>query len=1163
MFSWTDSIPDAIIEDMKKQQDVIHLSASDLVGHLNCRHLTALDLGVAQGTLAKPKHWDPLLEILQERGRRHEAEFIDHLRDQGFSAVAIPGVDITLDAVAKTHKAMVDGAQVIIQAALQHGRWSGRADILRKIEKPSALGPWSYEIIDAKLAHETKGGTVLQLCLYADLLEQAQGVAPEYVYVVAPWSDFEPQQFRYLDYAAYFRMAKRVTESAADKNEGQDKYPDPKEHCDVCRWQEQCERRRRDDDHLCLVAGVTKNQITELQANGIRTAAALAAMTTPMPWRPLRGSPVSYEKAQEQALLQIQTRETGELHYELLPIVPETGLCLLPPPSDGDVFFDIEGDPFVGEHGLEYLFGYRYRDTNGEPVYVADWALDREEEKAIFERFIDFVTTRRQEYPDLHIYHYAPYEPGALKRLMGRYATREDEIDNLLRGKAFVDLYSVVRNALRAGVESYSIKKLEPLYDFTRATELRQANIALASVQAGLELADAASINDEDRAVVQGYNADDCISAHALRDWLENRRTELIASGTDVTRPAPGQEGPSEKLSERQEEIKQLIEQLTHDVPVDPEERTAEQQARWILAHLLSWHRREDKATWWEYFRLAGLTADELVNERAALALLTLVGTVVQTGTGIPTHRYRFEQQDTDLRGDEELKAVGGQKLGTAVAVSTDDRTIDIKKTRATADIHPGAVFAHTIFNSKEQAAALFRLGQYVAEHGIEGDGDYLAARALLLNEPPHLGSHPIRLGGESSLHAALRIAGALEGGVFPIQGPPGTGKSYTGARMICRLVAQGKRVGITANSHKVIRNLLDKVLEASEELGVDLRCIQKAKEPEPGNGRLLFAKDNGDVFRALASGHCQVAGATHFLWSRADAHDVLDVVVVDEAAQMSLANVVAVAQSARTLILLGDPQQLDQPTQGTHPDGTGVSSLEHVLQGNHTIAVDRGLFLEQTWRLHPSICAFNSELFYDSKLTSHQGCELQIITSGGPLNGSGLRYLPVHHTGNQSSSIEEAEAVAGLVNRLLAGSPRWTDRNGTETPLTLDDIVIITPYNAQVFEIRQRLPDARVGTVDKFQGQEAPIAIYSMATSSYTDAPRGMEFLYSANRFNVAISRAKCLSVLVASPNVFESECKTPRQMQLANAFCRYLECASATISAPIATVGASARYS
>jgi uncharacterized protein len=255
---------------------------------------------------------------------------------------------------------MAEGAQIIIQAALHHERWSGRADILRRVEKPSVLGAWSYEIIDTKLARKTKGGTVLQLCLYADLLERAQGVAPKYVYVVAPWSDFEPQQFRYLDYAAYFRRAQREIEAAIDAEQARDEYPDPKEHCDVCRWQEQCERRRRDDDHLCLVAGVTKNQINELRTNGIATATALATVPTPLSWKPQLGSLLSYEKARERARIQIETREAGELRYELLPVSPDAGLRLLPAPSDGDVFFDIEGDPFVGEHGLEYLFGYRY-----------------------------------------------------------------------------------------------------------------------------------------------------------------------------------------------------------------------------------------------------------------------------------------------------------------------------------------------------------------------------------------------------------------------------------------------------------------------------------------------------------------------------------------------------------------------------------------------------------------------------------------------------------------------------------------------------------------------------------------------------------------------------------------------------------------------------------
>lgn len=1130
---------------MKKAFDAIQLSASDLVGHLNCSHLTELDLNVVSGALKKPHVWDPLLEILRERGHRHEQEFVEHLCSKGLTSVHIEGVDITDDAVLRTREAMESGADVIIQAALRHDRWSGRADILRRVEKPSDFGAWSYEIVDTKLARETKAGSVLQLCLYADLLDNTQGAAPEFIYIVAPWSNYEPQQFRYADYAAYFRKAKAAIHQATLDDAPPALYPEPKEHCDICRWRERCEARRRDDDHLCLVAGISKNQVSELQENGITTAAALAAMPVPMPWKPQRGSPLAYEKAREQARIQIESREAGELKYELLPVVLETGLCLLPEPSHGDIYFDIESDAFVGEHGLEYLFGYHFRDLDGNWTYTADWAFDREAEKAIFERFVDFVTERRKEFPGLHIYHYAPYEPSALKRLMGRYATRENEIDNLLRGQVLVDLYAVVRNALRAGVESYSIKKLEPIYQFERQTGLPDANLALVSLQAGLELGDPGSISAEHLATVQGYNEDDCASTIALQEWLENRRQELVDQGIEVPRPSYMKDQEHEELSERQLAIQALVEQLTEDVPVDIDERTLEQQARWVLAYLLEWHWREEKAGWWEFFRLKELSPEELVDERAALSYLIFVETVDQTARGIPTDRYRFAQQDTDLRGGESLRSTGGETFGSVVAINADERTVDIKKMGKTAELHPDAVYAFESYNSKEQANSIFRIAESVAEIGIAGDGPYLAARSLLLRATPPIGDEPIRKKNEDTLTAALRISDILDGGVLPIQGPPGTGKTHTGARMICRLVERGLKVGITANSHKVIRNLLDGVVKASQEMNIALTCIQKPGEQEPDQNRLVFARSNDDVFSALSTGRCQVAGGTSFLWAREDAHETLDVLVVDEAAQMSLANVVAVSQAAHTLILLGDPQQLDQPSQGSHPDGTDASSLQHILGNEPTISNESGLFLEETWRLHPEICAFNSELFYDDKLRAKEDCAQQKIVSEGPIKGSGLRFLPVTHTGNKSFSIEEADAVAKLVNDILASTPTWIDRDGEEQALTLKDILIITPYNAQVFEIQQRLPQARVGTVDKFQGQEAPIAIYSMATSSHEDAPRGMEFLYSANRFNVAISRAQCTAILIASPNIFDAECKTPRQMQLINGFCRYLEMA------------------
>lgn len=441
---------------MRKTGTFFELSASDLVGYLNCRHLSTLDRAVAEGVLLKPKSWDPLLQILWERGSAHEKAYVEHLTKAGVDVVRIDGNDVSGEAVVKTLAAMKKGVPVIVQGALSHDGWVGRADILRRVDTPSGLGDWSYEALDTKLARETRAGAVLQLCLYSDLLAQMQELPPEKMYVVAPWSEFEPQQYRFADYAAYFRKVKRGLVESLGGQAAQDTYPDPIEHCDVCRWQDQCDKRRRDDDHLCLVAGISKLQINELEQRGIATVENLAGMPLPLTWKPDRGSADTYGRVREQARIQVEAREAGEGKYELLPVEAGFGLTRLPESTAGDIFLDLEGDPFVGEHGLEYLFGYLFTNEDGVLEYRHDWAFTRVAEKQALENFVDFVMVRWEKFPGLHIYHYAPYEPAALKRLMGRYATREEEIDRMLRAGLFVDLFQVVRRGLRAGVESYA-----------------------------------------------------------------------------------------------------------------------------------------------------------------------------------------------------------------------------------------------------------------------------------------------------------------------------------------------------------------------------------------------------------------------------------------------------------------------------------------------------------------------------------------------------------------------------------------------------------------------------------------------------------------------------------------------------------------------------------
>jgi hypothetical protein len=590
-----------------------------------------------------------------------------------------------------------------------------------------------------------------------------------------------------------------------------------------------------------------------------------------------------------------------------------------------------------------------------------------------------------------------------------------------------------------------------------------------------------------------------------------------------------------------------LMERLLQGLPEEASERTPEQHAKWLLAHMLEWHRREEKAPWWEFFRLRSLSDEELVEERCAIAGLKFIKRIGGTERS-PIDRYQFPPQDAQVYDGDQLETSAGS-FGNVEAIDNANRTIDVKKRSAMAEIHPSSVFVHTVVRATELAESLFRLGGWVADHGVDVPGEYRAGRDLLLRLQPRLkpGVGPALYNPNADIVAeARRVALQLDHSVLPIQGPPGAGKTFTGARMICALLRANKKVGITAVSHKVIRKLLEEVLKAAREEDLTVHCIEKVTDKsEVQNPAIPETKNNDRILTALLEGEAQLAAGTAWLWARHEFTEAVDVLFVDEAGQMSLADVLAVSQAAKSIVMLGDPQQLEQPIQGTHPPGVDVSALQHVLGPKQTMPADAGLFLSETWRLSPAICQFTSELFYENRLKPREGLDRQKLTGPTRFSGAGLWFVPADHRGNQSSSGEEVEIVVEIVRDVLQLGVQWTDMHGKAHPLSLNDILIVSPYNAQVFDLSSRLPGARIGTVDKFQGQEAPVVIYSTATSSPEDAPRGMEFLYSLNRFNVATSRARCACILVASPRLFEPDCQTPHQMRLANVLCRYLEMA------------------
>jgi uncharacterized protein len=1131
---------------MRILQGAVGLAATDLANHLSCRHLTTLDLRLAKGEIAAPEWDNPHLHVLQQRGLEHERAYIASLRARGL-AIAVLSQEPEETAADATLDAMRDGTQAIVQASLRNSNWRGRADVLLRVERPSRFGNWSYEAVDCKLALETKAETILQLCLYSALLSELQGLQTEFFHVIRPQVDFAPESYRLTAFAAYYRIVKRSLEAAVS-GPPNGTYPEPVSHCDICRWWKECDGQRRRDDHLSFVAGVSRLQRKELTLRNVPTLEALARLPLPIPFRPSRGAVEGYTRIREQARIQLEARTEGKLKFEFLQWEAGEGLSRLPAPSPGDIFLDFEGDPFVTDGGLEYLLGVATVDEGGNLGYQCRWALDRGQERALFEWFIDFTFQRLQRFPDLHIYHFGVYEPGAIKRLTLRYASREDEVDRLLRGKVFVDLHGVIRQALRASVEQYSLKDMERFCGYQRRVPLPEASQARHFVEHELELNPSPVLTEESSCVVEGYNADDCLATAGLRKWLEDLRAEVVAGGIEVPRPEAKDMAASDQLTAHQQRVAALFEALTRDLPSEPKDRTPEQAARWLLAHALDWYRREEKVKWWEFFRMKEFSDEELLDEKTALTGLTFRQRMPKTSPRerAPIDQYAYPPQECSIRAGDRVYTLDENKFGEVMAVDAQARTIDVKKLIKLDGLHPAAVFAYSHYGTEEQSNSILRLADWIVANGIDGRGDFRAARDLLLRHAPRLiGGQSLAPGAqETAVDVSRRVGLALGHSVLPIQGPPGAGKTFTGARMICELVNNGKKVGITAVGHKVIRKLLDETVKAAREMNIaGVSCAHRTEGDGLAAGTVREVGTNDEALRDLQSGAINVLGGTAWLWSRADFMDSVDVLFVDEAGQMSLANLLACAPAGKSLVLLGDPQQLEQPQKGSHPEGSDISALAHLLDGRRTIGETQGIFLPETWRLHPAICRFTSELFYEGRLVSLAGLERQVIETPEPFSGAGLWFVPVVHEGNQSYSVEEVARVAGIIDFLTQPGTGWINRQGERRTLTRDDILIVAPYNDQVNRIRDRLPGARVGTVDKFQGQEAAAVIYAMTTSTPEDAPRGMEFLYNLNRFNVATSRARAACIVVGSPRLFSPECRTPRQMELANVLCRYAE--------------------
>jgi len=1105
-------------------------SASDLANFLDCPHLTALDLLALTRPEAAPARTADSDEaaLVQAHGFAHEARYLQHLRESGRQVTALQSGTGNLNAaVAATLAAMRRGDEIIYQAALRHGEFAGYADFLIRVPGPSNLGDWHYEVADTKLARSPKAKFMIQLCFYADLLAQAQGRLPERVHL--EFGDGGERSFRTADYMAYFANLRRRygVFVSADKHAT---YPDPVSRCDLCHWREACAQRRLADDHLSQVANISRLQIRKLQDAGVSQVAALAAL--PADTRIANLHPDTLVRLRAQARLQVHKRETGEDVYELLPIEAGRGFTRLPQPDVGDLFFDMEGDPYEAD-GLEYLFGvgylekkrFRFRDF---------WAHSRAEERRAFEAFIDFAMQRIKQHPAAHIYHYAAYEESALKRLMSLHGTREAEVDYLLRTGKLIDLYKVVREGLRVSEPRYSIKNLETFYAEKRAGEVKSAGASIVYYERWKETGEAQLLAD-----IRAYNEDDCRSTWQLRDWLLGLRpTQLPWAERDEAE----EETATDKRKPWEIELETYRQALIGLLPDDPAAWSEADRVRELAFQLLDFHRREAKPQWWAMYARMEMSEEDLLEDIECLAGLTLDPAHPPT----PDKRsiiytYRYPEQETKLKtGDPVTNAATGEKLGEVTLDETGRRAIvRVVSKRPQPDrlnLGPGWPYG-----SEDQQAALRRF----ADSLIADDHRYSALESLLARVLPRIKwrtpGAPIIRDEKQLLEETIAAVAALDLSYLFIQGPPGAGKTWTGSYVIADLLKRGHRVAIASNSHKAIHNLLSAVEGVAEEQGIGFQGVKKAvaRNPESYFDGLYIR--NEETADGIGQGDQLVAG-TAWLFSKEDFDQAFDYLFIDEAGQVALANLLALGTCARNLVLLGDPMQLGQPTQGMHPGHSGESGLEYLLDGRATVAPEAGIFLPTSWRMAPAVCRFISEAVYDGRLHPEaENARQKLVLGVMPdpvLASSGIRFLPIQHASNSQRSLEEAKRIHDLYANLL--KQHHIDRHVQKHRIGIDDILVVAPYNLQVNLLRQTLPvGARVGTVDKFQGQEAPVVIVSMATSSEEFLPRDIGFLFSKNRLNVAISRAKCLAIVVASPDLLAVKCHTVEQMALVNLLC------------------------
>lgn len=1127
---------------MYKNNNDLTFSPSDLCQYSESIFASWMDhLRVVNPENSPPPDEDDALNlVLQKKGHEHEEAILAAMEREGKSVAKIKRGE---QAALHTVDAMRAGFDVIYQGFLSKDSFSGYSDFLVKVPGVSNFGDYHYEVWDTKLSKTLQSKYIIQLCCYADMLRETQGCVAEHFVVVL--GDGRKERLKLNDYFHYYLQLKNRFLQLHD-NFDSALMPDPMESSSWGRWVSFKDSLVEKTDHLSQVATITKGQIKKLKSVGIDNMQKLASLVDPK----VKGiADDVLRRLINQASLQKQSIGCEVPLFQILDHEQDEkrGLALLPPMNPYDIYFDLEGTP-LHENGLEYLWGATYFDEAGQRQYKEYWAHSHLEELAAFKSFIEWAYQIWLCHPGIHIYHYGHYEIDVCRRLMGRYGVCEYEVDQLLRNEVFVDLYKIVKNSMLIGEPKYSIKNVEHLYRSKRDTTVGSGMDSVVVYELWREKRDGDTWeSSQTLSNIRDYNIDDCNSTQELVVWLSERQRDLgiaFLGKADTSEPEI-----KEEVSQRIQLRDRLLQKADMLFSGGNEN---ESKLLKNLAWLLEFHRRENKPVFWRLFDRLGQSNEEHFDDFDCLA--NCVRTSKPPFKPKPTSRnYAFEYQ---FDPNQDFKA-SAKKYYVLEGASNGKRT-SLEVVHDASDLKTGVI----ALQSKEDPGHYINLipDEFVNPDPIPGaitrqveafDAGRLQDGAIIhfLNKSDprikgHVAGNPIVTSDDPKIRLAqiINAVSNLDNSYLPIQGPPGAGKTYTAKHIIAELVKNGKKVAISSNGHKAINNLLKGVVDQCKSDGISgyFACNKDTDGDLAQMG--IDVIENNKICTRLRSG-C-VIGTTAWGFSREDLADKFDYLFIDEAGQVSMANLVAMSQSTKNIVLIGDQMQLGQPSQGVHPEDSGLSVLDYLLHDHPTIPSHMGVFLGTTYRMHSSVNKFISDAVYEGKLVSEIDNDKQSIAIPDGYNGvvnqaAGIIYVPVEHEGNTQASDEEVDQIVVIARDLLVRT--FTDKKGVSRKISWDDILFVAPYNFQVNKLKQALGNkARVGSVDKFQGQEAPVVVLSMCASDPNESPRGLNFLFDQNRLNVAISRAQCMAIVVANPGLADTSVSKVEQIAKLNVYCR-----------------------